>query len=343
MRAHFPILDKCVYLNTAYVGLPSTGLMDYRTSYDKNYLTEADHFKIKGYERLESQRQTLSSFIGSQYPNTFITPNFSVGFRLFLDFLPSDTRFLILKEDYPSLETAIRERGFSVEQVPMGPHVEEVIATALQEGKFDVLAVSVVQYTNGVYLNQQALVNIKKRFPNILILADGTQFLGAELFTFDASPFDLIAASGYKWFLAGFGNGLVTVNSRFIDYCQTSFETIAAKVYAGHFDFLGAASLAFAVRQLEAWNFPRLVEQKNQTTTYLKKGLEKRELLSPMVQKRKDHAAIFNIAATEDFYQQLLVAGVRCSYRAQGVRISVHFYNTTEDIDAFFAVYDRLV
>ena len=40
------------------------------------------------------------------------------------------------------------------------------------------------------------------------MIGDGTQFLGAHAFHFNTSPFDVLAASGYKWLLAGFGNGV---------------------------------------------------------------------------------------------------------------------------------------
>lgn len=341
MRSQFPVLEQCVYLNTAYVGPPSAQWMQYRSTFDRQFLEEADCFKKKGYERLAEQIKTMATFLGAQNTHTFMVPNFSIGFRFFLEFLPKSTRFLSLQEDYPSLENTIREFDFPCTQLPITATLEADITAALMRDRFDVLALSAVQYTSGVMVDQAALIRVKEQFPHLLILVDGTQFLGSTVFQFEQSPFDLVVSSGYKWLLAGFGNGLAMVSPRFLDVCQINIEALSARVYRGHFDFLAAASLTYAIEQLVQWDFSKLMEQKNDTAAYLRKTLRQRQLLDPMVAAREEHAAIFNIPATEDFYHQLSSQGVRCSYRANGIRLSVHFYNTSADIDRFWAIYDQ--
>ena len=107
MRERFPVLNESVYLNTAYVGLASVELMESRASFDRNYIHQGDQFKIKGYERLASQRETLATFLGSHPQNTFLTSSFSTGFRFVLDQLPANTKVLSLLEEYHSLENAL--------------------------------------------------------------------------------------------------------------------------------------------------------------------------------------------------------------------------------------------
>lgn len=343
MRDFFPILNECIYLNTAYVGPPSTGLMQFRSTYDHHFLEEVDQFKIKGNDKLAAQRSSIASFFGAQPNHTFITPNFSVGIRFFLEYLPQKTRFLILEADYPSLENAVRAGNFPTTVLPITASLEENIEQAIDHGTIDVLALSVVQYTSGVLIDQSFLSKLKKRYPNLLIIADGTQFLGTSLFHFDNAPFDLVVGSGYKWLLAGFGNGLAFVKPSYLDYCETPLNTLENRIYTGHFDFLAAASLTFAIKQLQDWDFPALLRKKNEVTDYLKSGLLERELLQSFVVNRNQHSSIFNMAATSDFHLKLLDKGVRCSFRGTGVRLSVHFYNTTEDIDNFFTIYDQLI
>lgn len=343
MRDTFPALDESIYLNTAYVGLPSNSLMDFRAAFDRQYLREGDQFKIKGYQRLESQREEVAAFLGSDAAHTFITPNFSIGFRFLLDVLPTNTRTLILQDEYHSLENAWNERGLIAKRIFLSATVEATIEAELATGNYDVFTFSVVQYTSGVLLDLEVLARIKKRFPKVLFIADGTQFLGAEAFNFKQSPLDVIAASGYKWLLAGFSNGLTCVNQTFLDFCGITKEKLEAIVYAGHFDFLGAASLAFATHQLNHLDFSTLLEEKNKITNYLRQGLAKRNLLDPIVNARKKHASIFNISGDEPLYEQLQNKGVRCSQRAEGIRLSVHFYNNENDIDRFFEVFDSRI
>ena len=343
MRERFPVLNQSVYLNTAYVGLASVELMEFRASFDRNYIHQGDQFKIKGYERLASQRETLATFLGGHPQNTFLTSSFSTGLRFVLDQLPANTKVLSLLEEYHSLENALLERGFLTKQLPLSGDIESQIESVLSIEYFDVVAFSMVQYTSGVLLDLEALSQIKKRFPNILFLADGTQFLGAEPFHFENSPLDVIVGSGYKWLLAGFGNGLLSIKQSFLDFCAISIHHFEGKIYAGHFDFLAFASLIFAIENLSKNNYTALLKAKEQTTDYLRNKLSDRKLLHPLVISRKKHTSIFNIPGDASLHQKLFESGIRASLRGDGIRISFHHYNTFEDVDRFFGVYDKLL
>ena len=54
----------------------------------------------------------------------------------------------------------------------------------LHKAPYEVLTLSVIQYTSGLFFDMMWLEKIKKTFPGLIILIDGTQFLGAELFRF---------------------------------------------------------------------------------------------------------------------------------------------------------------
>lgn len=343
MRENFPLLEQTIYLNTAYVGLMSQQLLNFRQAYDATYLSEGDQFKIKGYERLASQREKLAAFLGSRFENTFVTPNFSIGFRFVLDALPKSTRILSLKGDYHSLANALNERGLVSKEIAIDAQVEATIESELATGNYDAVALSVVQYTSGFLVDLEALKKIKERYPQILFLADGTQFIGAESFHFESSPLDVITASGYKWLLAGFGNGLVSLSQSFLDFCSIRSAEFEARVYAGHFDFLSTASLAHSIALLEQFDFQKLLESKAQTAAYLRQNLEANSLLDSLLETRSKHASIFTIPGDALLHERLLEEGVRCSLRGKGIRLSVHFYNNEEDIDRFIAVYNRLV
>src|SRR5690606_34964378 len=114
---------------------------------------------------------------------------------------------LLLKEDYPSLNWPFETRGFPREYVEIDENLEEKIRDRVKGGKIDVLALSLVQWVNGVMIDLEFLRQLKEEFPQLLILADGTQYLGMEEFDFGASGIDILGASAYKWLLAGYGNG----------------------------------------------------------------------------------------------------------------------------------------
>ena len=88
IRSMFPVLNSCIYLNTAYVGPMSNQLFNFRNELEKDYLRKGDKFKIDNLERINDYRVTISKFINSSKENTFFTSNFSTGYRYILDLLP---------------------------------------------------------------------------------------------------------------------------------------------------------------------------------------------------------------------------------------------------------------
>ena len=89
----FPALKTCTYFNTAYVGLMSQSLYDFRTGYEKIICLMQINTKIDAYDRLDQTHQVISSFIGSKKEQTFFVSNFSVGIRFVLDSLPMEVMF----------------------------------------------------------------------------------------------------------------------------------------------------------------------------------------------------------------------------------------------------------
>ena len=123
----------------------------------------------------------------------------------------------LIQEEYPSLVKAFEEGDFNIHKIPMQPEIEVAIEKRLAKGDIDILALSIVQYASGLFIDIEFLKDLKERYPNLIIVGDGTQFLGAHHFNFDTSPFDVVAASGYKWLLAGFGNGVLLISEAYID------------------------------------------------------------------------------------------------------------------------------
>jgi len=173
-------------------------------------------------------------------------------------------------------------------------------------------------------------------------MGDGTQFLGGHLFNFQDSPFDFIAASGYKWLVSGFGNGLFMISNDFFDFAKINESILLEKIFDGHSDLLGIESLNYSIQNLQKKDFKFLINKKNKTTSILKKSLKELNLLDDFSSKRKNHSSIFNIKLNEKDFKFLINNNVRCVKRGDGVRVSVHFYNSVEDIKSFISVLKQL-
>ena len=58
------IIKKGTYLNTAYMGLMSLSLSNYRRDYEKGYLNEGDSYKFSADNLLSDTHVNLSNFLG---------------------------------------------------------------------------------------------------------------------------------------------------------------------------------------------------------------------------------------------------------------------------------------
>ena len=343
MRSHFPILDSCVYLNTAYTGPLSSPLMEWRAKDDISFLELGDHYKTK----LEKQyygeaRNALARFVNGAEETTFITANFSSAFQNFILQLPQSFHFLVVEDEYPSLTGLIESHGFSSKELPMTSEIEQSIWDELHRNNYSALTLSAVQYTSGILIDIDWLTKIKAAFPDLLILIDGTQFIGAHSFDFASSPIDAIFGSSYKWLMAGYGTGFAVVKKEQLDQLQIPISQLEKAYDRGQLSVNAIGSLAFALKMLLDEDFSSLLDWKDEIAAYLKEGLLKRNLLEDNVAHREKHSSIFNIQIDEKVYESLLANNIRCIWRGKGVRIAVHHYNTKEDIDQFFYFLDKI-
>src|SRR5690606_29221360 len=90
--------------------------------------------------------------------------------------------------------------------------VETQLLEAVTYHSPDALVISMTPYMAGLPVASNFCKKLKHQHPELIIIADGTQSLGAQVSDFAQSGIDAIAASGYKWLLSGFGNGFLMLN-----------------------------------------------------------------------------------------------------------------------------------
>ena len=344
MREHFPVLESCLYFNTAYTAPLSSSLLTWRAADDVTYLEQGDSYKTITEKKYFDEAQTvLAQFAGAEKATTFIAANFSSAFQNFLLHLPRDFRFLVLEDEYPSLTGIVDDLGFFAKKLPVSTTVENTVWEELQNNSYAVLTLSAIQYTSGLYFDFASLSRIKKAFPSLIILIDGTQFLGAEIFSLRESPVDAIFGSSYKWLLAGYGTGYAILKPSLLSHLNISQEKLAATYDRGQLSVKSVGSLSFSLKQIMAADFPKLIQYKKQLSKRMFEELKNRGLLSEEIAQRFAHSSIYNLQINDSVYRGLLEKNVRCIKRGEGVRVAIHHYNTQEDITTFFKIIDALL
>ena len=352
-RSHFPVLEQYTYLNTSAWGLLHDGLLEWRQEHDLDFLIGGSRMKIGALSILEQTRRHLGRFLKCSPERVSLVPNFSIGMNLLLEGLSAPRGVLVLEGEYPSLTWPFISRGFQVKEVPTGPELESRIVQALTDSPVDVLAVSLVQWIDGVLLTPEFLKGIKRRFPDLLIIADATQYAGAFNLDFEASGIDVLGGSGYKWLLGGNGNGYMLFSqmaeSRF-KVLSTGFNAVAAdlskkgeepfsrRFEPGHLDTLNFGSLDYALGILEDLNMEAVDQYNRNLSTKVKSALDDLGMLPAFITEKEQHSTIFNIPEPGGRYAHLKSKDVVCSSRGGGIRFGFHCYNTENDLDKLIEV-----
>jgi selenocysteine lyase/cysteine desulfurase len=353
LKIEFPVLGRYTYLNTASCGLITRSLVSWRHDHDTNLLNDGSIFRDLHKPHIESIRASAARFFKASQDEVSLIPNFSFGFNTLLDGLSPDLKVLLLNSDYPSITWAVENRDFEVCYADIDENLEENIETAVREHKPDVIVFSLVQYITGIKIDLNFVKRLKAYHPNLMIIADGTQFLGTSDFNFSESGLDVLIASCYKWLLAGYGNAIILVkentqkkispkaigfNSSDAVYSRRDDISFVKRFEPGHQDTLNYGSLQRSLEMLEKIGM-RVVEKKIKLLAIeAKKRFEALDLLNDAVVKREQHSSIFNIRAKEGLFQKLKKNNIICSQRGKGIRVSFHFYNSIEDLDRLIEV-----
>ncbi len=349
MRNQFPVLNSGVYANTAAFGLLSEGLLEWRQEHDLEYLIGGGAMKIDAMNVLSETRTSVATFFGCERERVSLVPNFSIGLNMLTEALDKNAHVLLLQGDYPSLNWPFERRGFKITYTDVGERLEEDIRELIKTQRIDILALSLVQWLNGILIDLDFLCELKKEFPGLLIIADGTQFCGTREFRFESSGIDVLGASGYKWLLAGSGNGFMLfgagVEDRF-SIKTTGFNSAGVNLKAkdkirfakylepGHLDSLTFGSLNFSIGMLSEIGMEMIEAHNKKLTQKAKIVFSEMGLLEPGVVSRKDHSTIFNIRGDDQIFHRFRSNHIACSQRGDGIRVSFHFYNTENDIDS---------
>ncbi|WP_340075376.1 aminotransferase class V-fold PLP-dependent enzyme [Leptobacterium sp. I13] len=343
----FPVIGNYTYLDTAASGLLYERLMEWRQEHDIDFLIGGSLFREEHHALLESIRGTVGKFFNCSSERVSLIPNFSFGFTTLLNGLDKKQKVLLLKNDYPSINWQVEAAGYKTCYVTIDECVEERIKIAVEKEQPDILALSLVQYINGIKIDLGFLKSLKEAHPDLLIVADGTQYCGTEIFDFEASGIDVLGASGYKWLLGGYGNGFMffkeaAIKKIYPDSFEkesriTDFSSIQCHLMnhfePGHQDTLNYGSLQFSLKYLSEIGLKPIEEHLKHLSITAKQKLEALGLLEEAIVKRAHHSTIFNMKGDEELFNRLRNNAIICSQRGSGIRVSFHFYNTEKDLN----------
>ncbi|NNK11740.1 MAG: aminotransferase class V-fold PLP-dependent enzyme [Flavobacteriaceae bacterium] len=353
IRKSFPVVKHSLFANTAAIGLMSEELLEWRQEHDLDFLIGGSEMKMESFQMISGVRDTLGKFLGCDRNRIALSPNFSLALNAVLEGLPKDNHILLLETDYPSVNWPFESREFELTYAKLDENVERNIEEKLKEENIDVLAFSMVQWQNGLRISGDFIKYIKEQYPDLLLIADGTQFCGAFDFNFEDSGIDILGGSGYKWLLSGTGNGYMLFSESASERLRpksTGFNSVNGNMEAkgefrlakhlepGHLDSLCFGSLDFSLKKLMEWDIKNIEKHNAKLMDIAIKEFQALGLLNEALLNRETHGNILNIRGGDELYSYLSNNNVCCSQRGGGIRLSFHLYNSESDINSIVEI-----
>jgi cysteine desulfurase / selenocysteine lyase len=372
-RDEFPWADQTVYLNHASVGpLPERT----RRALDAFNRQRAMPFQLPDRELfavLAESRRLVAELLSVTREEIALTVNTGFGLGVVARALPLRPGDVVLLSDrefpanvYPWLR--LRELGIEVELVPTtaaGWPDEARLLERLADPRVRVLAVSLVQFSNGYRVDLAALSAATRRTGAYLVV-DAIQAVGQIPLDLGRTQVDVLACGGQKWLLSPWGSGFVYVRRELIS--RLSPPVTGWMAFEGTDDFTRLTTysdtLRADARRFELITLPYQDFAGFNASLGLVRdmGIERiqahlRRLHEPVlawaersgariVSPRGERGSGILCLAPGDVgaaFRRLKAARVICSLREGAIRLSPHGYNTLEEMERVVAVLDGRV
>jgi len=365
-RAHFPIVAKHVYLNTAAVG-PLSDLA--RDAVFGATAEQADHGSriFDPYEAaLERTRAKVARLIGADPDEIAFMRNTVEALSVVASGLawnPGDNVVSSALEfsghAYPWLNLA--RLGVSCRFVASQDGAVDVDAMIrATDDRTRVITVSLVQFSNGFRVDIETLGNFCQSM-GIRLMVDGIQGVGVVPLNVKNSGIDFLASGAHKWLCSPTGIGflyvraerlrevalteighhsVVPVPGSFTDY-RLTLRPDARRFEAGIMSYANIAGLEAALDLLEQVGVSQMYSHICGLTEPLVERLRARGYVIKSPQTPTEGAGIVSFVCparpADALWARLTAEGIVVSVREGSVRVSAHGFNTMNEIDALLA------
>ncbi|MEM6277979.1 MAG: aminotransferase class V-fold PLP-dependent enzyme [Verrucomicrobiota bacterium] len=358
LQDEFPSLIDQTYLNTAAEGIPPLSSLQAFERYQKDKLLGMDG-RDTLFETLESCRASAADLIGVPSDAVSFCSSTSEAYNLLATAVrfPTGAEAVVANLDFPSGATpwlchpdepivrVWQDREGSLELSDLAPLLNE---------ETRLVQLSLVSFLTGYRLEWNLVRNlVREKAPNAILAVDVTQAAGRVVL--DCLDADCLVASGYKWLLGSHGSALVVVP----DLESTPITTQAGGWYhlANAFDedrfervepFRGAPgfsvgmpsfpalySLKHGLDFLRKAGVPSLASHADALVARLHEGLANLgiQTMSPAQPGNSSGIVSFQSESDEKLNQYLRKREIHVMHQAGRIRISIHGYNTKDDVD----------
>ena len=355
----WPTLKDMTYLNNASTGIPPVTTINAMKEYlDKRVRAAGSSFK-ETLANIKAIRMNLAQLLGGDYSQYALVPSTSSGVNSFAHSIeyPEDSNIVLCDLEFPAnyvpwqnvkklYGTELRVVKSTDGGVPI-----ERFAEAIDENT-RVVAVSQIQFGSGFRADLGALEKLAH---------DNGAFLSADIiqaagcFETDLSKLNIDFATGQaaKWMLGPIGAGYVYVGKSVMDKIHPRFLGwwgVEKLQEFGYFDRepladarmfqVGSPAMIAYVGFLESLKVLLQIPAKNReqaalaTADYLRKRLSEIDIpYYDFGPKNNSATVVCEPPDVEKLNENLGKDKIYCSVRNGRLRVSPHFYNSTEEVE----------
>ena len=359
-RSEFLVTEHYNYLNHAAVGVIPKSSREAIDAFVRGQSEGGVMGGVRTEARMPEFRSRIGSFIGATGDEIAILRSTTEGATticLGLRWEPGD-EVILTNNEFPANAIpwlALRKLGVNVKFIPVEERMTPDVLRKHITAKTKVVAVSWVSFADGYRHDLDALAEIAHAH-GALICVDGAQACGAFPIDVRKSDIDVFFTGGQKWMLSLQGVSFFYLKKElldrfnlgapgwrsmadmwdFLNYDQPLVEN-ASRFESGTPNFLGALSMSGAIEVIEAAGKEKIVQHVLKLTDHLVEGLRK---AGATVKSLRGEGISSSIVLFEMPGQDSVAVGKKLqarnivtTHRANGIRVSPHGYNTTEEMD----------
>ena len=363
IRALFPITGRAIYLNHAAVSAPPTPTVNAIKSQLADVSENGSVNFRKWLAVRESARRLVAGMLGARPEQVAFMRNTSDGLSTVgngLNWRAGDN-LVTFRHEFPSnlypwlrLRDAIGVEVRVSEERDGRVDVDELVR--LIDGRTRIVAISQVQYASGFRIDLERIGHVAHAHDALLVV-DVIQALGVIPIDVQAELVDVAAAACHKWLLTPEGVGLLYLSARARERIQPTlvgWTSVPNPDDYGNYDQgwnggtlaweTGTGPVALihgleaSLKLLNEIGIGRIRAYLETLTDHLCERLRNTDyevVSSRRAEEKSQIVCIRNTAglSSMDLYAHLKKKNIITAPRGDRLRISPHFYNTSEEMD----------
>lgn len=368
--SEFPAASKTVQLKSAGGSPLSRSAYNEAKKYYDEMLNYGDIFWKKYFTKVETVRLKVAEYLNAKPSEIGFLINTSSCMNVILNYLDRG-KIIYPKAEFPVSIHAVQRRGIKLKAIkPIDNKFTVETIKRTIDNEITTLITSHIQYLTGFrQILQETGKLCKDR--GIMHVVNATQSLGAFPIDVIESNIDLLVASGLKWACTGYGIGVLYIKEKLLAdqeippstgwlsvedpfkmdpynlKIQRRVKAFDASGGAPHFPQIFALGGALSLlERIGEGNLREGIRQVKKRILFLSDYLIEQlkafnlKIISPLEKKYQSGIITIDIPEAEKITRELRKNEVFLSCRRNPdtdkntfLRISVNFYNNTEDID----------